>query len=148
MPDPLHPAVVHFPVVLLLLGCPLAVLAILMPRLAPLAAAVLFLGALGSLVAVQTGETEKRDEIAVPEGKGREVLSAHKHAGESARNAALAAAACSIGAAVARKCSRKRIFFGLAALAAAGSILAAWQVVSAGKTGGELVYHHGVGLRF
>ena len=32
IPDPLHPAVVHFPIVLLLLGAPLAVVAVFVRR--------------------------------------------------------------------------------------------------------------------
>lgn len=147
-PDPLHPAVVHFPIALLLLGAPLAVAAVFLPRLAVLTAAVLLLGAAGAAVAVATGEREKRDEIAVPEGEGREVLRRHESAGELARNSAVLVAVLSTGAAVGRRRSWPRAAVLLAVLAAAGAMFAAWQVAVAGHTGGESVYHHGVGLRF
>jgi len=148
LPDPLHPAVVHFPIVLLLLGAPLAVAAVFVPRFARLTALVLALGAAGAVVAVQTGEREKRDEIAVPEGEGRVVLRDHENHGESARNAALAAAALAISAAASRAFSLRRTAVLFAAAAALAALLAAWQVAAAGHTGGRLVYLYGVGLRF
>lgn len=148
VPDPLHPAVVHFPIVLLLLGAPLAVLAAFVPRFARLSALVLALGAAGALVAVQTGEREKHDEIAVPEGEGKTVLRAHEDHGESARNAALAAAALAIAGAVSRRFSLRRTAVLFTAAAALAALLAAWQVGAAGHTGGALVYLYGVGLRF
>lgn len=147
-PDPLHPAVVHFPIALLLLGAPLAVAAVFWPRLAVLTAVVFTLGAAGAVVAVSTGEREKRDEIAVPEGEGREVLRRHENSGEAARNSAVAVAVLSIGAATGRWRSRPRVAALLAVLAAVGAMFVAWQVAVTGHTGGELVYHHGVGLRF
>ena len=57
IPDPLHPAVVHFPIVLLLLGAPLAVVAVFVRRwnLPVLAAVVVALGAAGAVVATWTG---------------------------------------------------------------------------------------------
>ncbi|MFZ9933453.1 MAG: DUF2231 domain-containing protein [Chthoniobacterales bacterium] len=148
VPDPLHPAVVHFPVVLLLLGAPLAVLAVFLPRLAWPVAVVLLLGAAGAVAAVQTGQLEKRDEIAVPAGEGRAVLKDHEKMGETARNMALAAAVLASAAAVSRCCGTRGVALWLAGGTAAAALLAAWEVVQAGHTGGLLVYHHGVGLRF
>lgn len=148
MPDPLHPAVVHFPIVLLLLGAPLALAAVFIPRLAWLTCAVLLFGAAGAVVAVQTGEREKRDEIAVPEGEGRQVLRRHEKTGEAARNAALVAAVLSAASAACRLRPARRMATLLACAAAVGAMFTAWHVAKAGHTGGELVYHHGVGLRF
>lgn len=148
MPDPLHPAVVHFPVALLLLAAPLSVAAVFLPRLAWLVCAVLLFGAFGSVAAVWTGEREKRDEIAVPEGEGRSVLRRHEESGELARNAALLAATLAAGAAVSRRRGAVRAAVVLASATAAVASVAAWKVVESGHTGGLLVYHHGVGLRF
>lgn len=148
VPDPLHPAVVHFPVALLLLGAPLSVAAIFLPRLAWLVCAVLLVGAVGSVAAVWTGEREKRDEIAVPEGEGRSVLRRHEDSGELARNAALIASVLAAGAAVSRRHAAVRAAVFLACGTAAVASLAAWKVAESGHTGGLLVYHHGVGLRF
>lgn len=148
VPDPLHPAVVHFPVALLLLGAPLSVAAVFLPRLAWLVCAVLLLGAVGSMAAVWTGEREKRDEIAVPEGEGRSVLRRHQESGEFARNAAVVAAALAAGAAVSRRRAARRAAVFLACGTALVASIAAWKVAEAGHNGGLLVYHHGVGLRF
>lgn len=61
LPDPLHPAVVHFPVALLLLGAAVAVLAVFVRRwhLPLFAAIALSLGALGAVAATVTGEKEE-----------------------------------------------------------------------------------------
>lgn len=148
IPDPLHPAVVHFPVALLLLGAPLSVAAVFLPRLDWLVCVVLLLGAFGSVAAVWTGEREKRDEIAVPDSEGRSVLRRHEESGEFARNAALIAAVLAAGAVVSRRRSASRAAVLFACGTAAVASIAAWRVVESGHTGGLLVYHHGVGLRF
>lgn len=60
LPNPLHPALVHFPIVLLLLGAVVAVGAAILRRwnLPIVAALLLGMGAIGAAVAVQTGERE------------------------------------------------------------------------------------------
>ena len=60
IPDPLHPAVVHFPIVLIVLGTVAALVAVFrrgghLPRFAAL---LLVLGALGAWVALETGEDD------------------------------------------------------------------------------------------
>lgn len=81
-PNPLHPAVVHFPIALILLGTAVAVLSVLVRRWhLPLFAAILLsLGALGALVAVATGENdEEKVEHAVPSAES--VLEDHEEWG-------------------------------------------------------------------
>ena len=146
LPDPLHPAVVHFPVALLLLGAPLAVAAVFLRPLVPATALLLAVAAVGAVVAVQTGQHEKRNEIAVPEGAARQVLREHERSGERARNAALPAALLAGAGCISWR--RKRVGRLLLAAAAVCAVGAAWQVAVAGKTGGQLVYDYGVGLRF
>lgn len=146
-PDPLHPAVAHFPVVLLLFGAPLASAAVFLPRLGVLAAVVLSLGSAGAAVAVYTGQQEKRNEIAVPAGEGRAILRDHEKSGERARNAGAAAAVLALGASMVRwRGWPAAPWLGVAAAVLA--VVAAWQVMVSGQTGGWLVYQHGVGLRF
>lgn len=146
-PDPLHPAVVHFPIVFILVGAALAAAAVVWRRLALLAAICLALGAASSVVAVETGQKEKRDEIAVPEGEGRKVLQRHEADGEAARNIVTGAAVLAGLAAYARRrwpvAARM-----IAVVTAVVALLAAVRVVEVGHTGGELVYRYGVGLRF
>ncbi len=147
IPDPLHPAVVHFPLVLILLGALLACSAVVWNRFARLAAICLALGAAGSIAAVETGHNEKRDEIAVPEGEGKKVLQQHETDGEMVRNLALGAAVLAGVAAFFVK-RWPAIARAIAVATAMVALLAAARVVEAGRTGGELVYHYGVGLRF
>lgn len=147
IPDPLHPAVVHFPIVLVLLGAALACAAVVWKRLALLAAICLAMGAAGSIAAVETGHKERRDEIAVPEGEGRKVLQKHEKDGEATRNLALGAAVLAMSAFFAHR-RWPAVGRTIAVLTAVAALLAAARVAEAGRTGGELVYQFGVGLRF
>jgi uncharacterized membrane protein len=147
MPNPLHPAVVHFPIVFILVGSVLACAAAAWRRFALPAAICLVLGAAGAVAAVETGHKEKRDEIAVPEGEGKRVLKKHEKDGEATRNLALGAALLATLAAFA---GRRWPVVGraVAVLTAITALLAAARVAETGRTGGELVYQYGVGLRF
>ena len=60
LPNPLHPAVVHFPIVLLLLGALVAIAAVFVRKygVPMLAAALLVMGAVGAWGAVQSGESD------------------------------------------------------------------------------------------
>ena len=145
LPDPLHPAVVHFPIVLLLLGAPLAVVAVFFRRhhLPLLAAVVLLLGACGAVVATVTGgkDAEMAGELA---GNGESILEQHEEWGERARNFSLIAAVLAIAsAALARQPAVGRIVGSAAAVAA---IAAALSVAQAGHYGGQVVYKLGVGV--
>ncbi len=144
-PDPLHPAVVHFPIVLLLFGAPLAVAAVFWRKnfLPSLAALVLVLGATGALVAAFTGEqdAEMAGELSPA---GEETLEQHEEWGERARNFGVAAAllACASAAAFRWPTPAR----GLGAAAALAALAAAFAVAQAGHFGGQVVYKHGVGV--
>lgn len=142
LPDPLHPAVVHFPIVLAVLLPPLAVLAFaaVHRRWLPLRAwaAVLALQVLAAgsgWLAEETGEhEEERVERVVGEGP----LEEHEEAAERlvillALGIPLAAAGLLGG----RKGEAARVATLLLSLAAVGA------AVVAGHSGGELVYRHG-----
>ena len=144
-PNPLHPAVVHFPIAFLLLGAGVAVLAVFIRRWhLPLFVAVLLVcGAAGSMVATSTGE-EAAERIKVSEA-GEDVLDEHEDWGEMARNFAVMAAVLSIAAAFA---ANKRIAGRLLSGGTAGlALCAAFAVAQAGHYGGELVYRHGAGVK-
>ncbi len=145
IPDPLHPAIVHFPIVLLLLGAPLAVGAVFLRKwhLPVFAAVVLSLGGVGAIVATWTGENdaEVAGELA---GNGEQVLEEHEEWGERARNAGLAAAILAIiSVALSRKPPAARA---IAAASALLAMVAAIAVVQAGHYGGRAVYKFGVGV--
>ncbi len=145
LPDPLHPAIVHFPIVLLLLGAPLAILSIFLRKwhLPVLAAIVLSLGALGALAATWTGEkdAEMAGELA---GNGEQTLDEHEEWGERARNAGIVAALLAItSAALVRKPLAGRV---VGAVAAVAAVAAAFSVAQAGHYGGQVVYKYGAGV--
>lgn len=145
MPEPLHPATVHFPIALLLLGAAVAVLAVFVRRWhLPLFAAVLLsLGAIGAVAATVTGEEEEEKvEHAIPSAEP--VLEEHADWGERARNAGIVAAVFAVIAAVAS--GRPVAGRALSVLTACAALVAGYSVAQAGHFGGELVYRHGAGV--
>jgi uncharacterized membrane protein len=142
LPNPLHPAVVHFPIVLAVLVPAVAVLgalAIVRRRLPARswAAVVLLQGLLvgASWLAVETGEhEEERVEDVVRESR----IEAHEQAAE--RFLSLAAAAWVVSAAGLLG-GRLGGLGRAATVAATAGVLAAG--VAVGHSGGELVYRYG-----
>lgn len=142
-PEPLHPAIVHFPIALLLVGTPLSLLAVISRRWAIPSALILVLGAAGAFLAVETGE---REEHRLPKTTGElhELFEKHEHAGKSARNFAFVAATLAVlSVAVARWRMLARI---LTAATAIVALMTSWHVAQAGHYGGALVYDHGLGV--
>ncbi len=140
LPDPLHPAVIHFPIAL-------AVVAFLVELIArhPKArhlegAAVLLvvLAALGAVAATVTGNLAE-EEAVIPAAAG-ELLEEHEELGERAMWLLLATAAARLGLAW-RKLFRGWLPWAYLLLAAA----AAGAVGYNGHLGGQLVFRHGVG---
>ncbi len=145
LPSPLHPAVVHFPIALLMIGAPVAVLAVFLRRwhLPWLVAILLVLGASGAMVAVATGEQEGEMVEGGSQAVER-VLEEHEEFGEMTRNLAVVAAVLAVAAAA---LSRVRIAGrGLSVLAAVAAAAAAYCVAQTGHYGGQLVYRHGAGV--
>ncbi len=144
IPSPLHAAVVHFPIVLVLLGTLTALGAVITRRWnLPLFAAVLLtLGALGAVVAVATGE--KEGELVSTAGVIEQLLDRHESWAENTRNFAIAAAVLAMAAAAATRWSRASRALGAATAAVA--LIAGWCVFQTGHYGGQLVYRHGAGV--
>ena len=145
IPNPLHPALVHFPIVLILLGTVVAVAAVMIRRwhLPWLAAVLLGMGALGAVAATWSGEEDAEGD------KGRsaqagQVLEEHEEWGERARNLALLAAAAAVTAAMLRRFPKAST--GVAVLTALAAVGASFCVAEAGHYGGKLVYEHGIGV--
>ncbi|HEX6134662.1 MAG TPA: DUF2231 domain-containing protein [Longimicrobiales bacterium] len=142
LPDPLHPMVVHFPIVLVVLLPFFAVGALLMIRrgsaprriwaLPLLVAAALVASA---FVALRTGEAEEdRVERIVSE----DALHAHEEAAE--RFVVLAGVLLLVATAGLAGGALGTAARGLTAAGALGLVIAGVQV---GRAGGELVYEHG-----
>ena len=84
LPDPLHPAVIHFPIALALVALLVELLA-RVPRwraLEPAAALLIALAALGAIAAVVTGDLA-HDEAVVPAG-AHDLVEQHEELGEIA----------------------------------------------------------------
>ncbi|MBU6399491.1 MAG: hypothetical protein KGS61_04170 [Verrucomicrobia bacterium] len=145
MPDPLHPALVHFPIVLILLGAAAAIVAACwrggqVPRFAAL---LLALGALGAWAAVETGESSGGLlERGSPEMEG--LVDAHETWAKRTFALAGVAAVASVAAALAGRCPR--LARGVAVMAAIASAAAAYAVYETGQRGGALVYRHAAGV--
>jgi uncharacterized membrane protein len=147
IPEPLHAAVVHFPIVFAMLLPLVAAVALVAIHRAGsitqwwgITLAVMLGLAASSFVAVRTGEAE---EDRVERAVGEQPLHAHEEAGE--RFLVLTGALLVIGAAGLLPKRAGAAFRLIGAAAAAGVMVAGWQV---GHTGGELVYRHGAAAAY
>jgi hypothetical protein len=142
IPDPLHAAVIHFPIALAMLLPLVAAVALVAIRRGGsvrqwwgITLAVVLALAVSSFVAVRTGEAE---EDRVERAVGEQPLHTHEEAGE--RFLVLTGALLALGAAGLLPKRVGGAFRLLGSVATVGVLVAGWQV---GHTGGELVYRHG-----
>ncbi len=93
VPDPLHPAVVHFPIVLIFLGTLISILTIFTRRgaLPQFAAVILILAAGSAQFAVYTGG-EQADDVIQRMPSARPLIHDHAEWGERMRTASVVAA--------------------------------------------------------
>ena len=146
IPSPLHPAIVHFPIVLILLGTAVAVVAVFLRRwhLPWLAAALLAGGALGAAAATWTGGDDE-EMVGKLSPQADQILEEHEEWGERTRNLAIAAGLISLAsAASATRIPKSSRGLGIAAALVASA--AAYAVAETGHYGGQLVYKNGVGV--
>jgi uncharacterized membrane protein len=145
LPDPLHPAIVHFPIVVILLGTVAAVGAVFWRKhqLPIVAGILLTLGAIGAWVSVETGESDGGlVENASPQAES--LLNAHEDwAKRTLTAAAIAAAVAAVSIALFRF---PRVARATGAIAAAIAVVASYAVYETGHRGGLLVYKHGAGI--
>jgi uncharacterized membrane protein len=146
IPDPLHPAIVHFPIVLILLGTLLSLLTIFTRRgaLPQFAAVILILAAGAAQLAVNTGGDQADDVIRrMPEAKPLVLI--HAEWGERMRTVAVIAAISAVVAlAFYRARKFRRVLAFITTMIAVGACYCAFE---AAKHGGAMVYHHGVGIQ-
>jgi uncharacterized membrane protein len=145
IPDPLHPAVVHFPIVLILLGTFVAGVAVFLRQghLPALAATLLVLGALGAWGALASGESDGGLVENTSAGAAA-LLEAHENWAKRTLTAAAIAAVVAVGSALLFRFPRAARGVAVAAALAAG--VASWTVYETGHRGGALVYQHGAGV--
>jgi uncharacterized membrane protein len=142
IPDPLHAAVVHFPVVFAMLLPLVAVAALVAIRRDGsvrqwwgITLIVMFALAVSSYAAIRTGEAE---EDRVERVVGEQPLHVHEEAAE--RFLVLTGALLALGGLGLLPARAGATFRLLGTVATVGVMAAGWQV---GHTGGELVYRHG-----
>lgn len=145
IPSPLHPAIVHFPIVLILIGTLVAVAAAFTRRwqLPWIAAGLLLAGAAGAVAATWTGD-EEQEMAGELSSQAEKILEEHEEWGEATRNSAIAAALLACTAlAVGRFPLLSR---GLAVTTVLAAVASSYCVVQTGHYGGQLVYKHGTGI--
>ena len=146
IPDPLHPAIVHFPIVLIFIGTVAAVAAIFIRRwhLSLLAAILLAGGAVGAFAATWSGDREEEIAGKLPP-QTKQILDNHEEWGERTRNIAFAAALLAVAATAATHFPKtaKALSFATALVAAASM----YATAVTGHYGGLLVYKSGVGVK-
>lgn len=145
IPDPLHPALVHFPIVLILAGTGVAVVAVFLRRwhLPLLAAGLLLTGAAGAAAAAWSGE-EEEESTGKLSARAEQILEEHEEWGDRTRNLAIVAGLLATGAVAAGRLPK--VARGLGIAAAVAGLAASYAVAEAGHYGGLLVYQHGVGV--
>ncbi|MGE3842216.1 MAG: DUF2231 domain-containing protein [Vicinamibacterales bacterium] len=145
MPE-LHPIVVHFTIVLLIVGVVFRLLS-LGSRLAfagPAAATLIIVAALTSIPSVQSGIAAHGPVERAP--GARPAVEEHEEWGVRTRNILLVLGAIELAALVLRRSPKARMIHVASAIV---GLVAAFAVYETGKHGGELVYNYagGVGLR-
>lgn len=145
IPSPLHPAIVHFPIVLVLVGTAVALGALFTARghLRWFSAVLLTLGALGVLIAVNTGREDS--EVLDHTVAINALLDGHESWAERTAWLSVFAAVFAIATIVA---TRWRVLAArvLAVLCAVTALGASFGVYQTGRRGGELVYRHAAGV--
>lgn len=140
LPDPLHPALVHFPIALTFVAFLFEALSRTRRwrSLADAAVFLIVLAALGSVVAFVTGKLAHQEAVVPP--AGRQLLEQHESLGVWVMVGLLLLAGARLGLARAGRQHGWPAWLYLGALALAAALVA-YQA----HLGGLLVYDHGVG---
>lgn len=145
-PAALHPQVVHFTIVLVIIGVAFRLLSLIgKPAFAsPAATTLLVLAALCAVVSVQTGTAAHGPVERVP--GSRPAVVAHEESGEFAQTVLLVLGVVELAALALRRSPKVKLVHGVAAVVGLAAVFAVYE---AGEHGGELVYSYagGVGIR-
>lgn len=145
-----HPQIVHFVIAFLMLGVLARVISLLpsaerLRFIGPMATALLVLGTLAAIAAVQSGKNAHGPVERVP--GAREAVMDHEEWGERTRNAFLVIAVLELGALA--LFTRRRLAKALLVLSALAGLGGLFVLYETSQHGGELVYDYagGVGIR-
>jgi uncharacterized membrane protein len=145
-PAALHPQVVHFAIVLVIVGVAFRLVSLVgKPAFAsPAATTLLLLAALSAVVSVRTGTAAHGPVERVP--GSRPAVMAHEEAGDRAQMVLLVLGLVELVGFAMRKSPRVRMVHAVAAVVGLAGVFAVYE---AGEHGGELVYSYagGVGIR-
>ncbi len=145
-PAAMHPQVVHFTIVLAIVGVAFRLVSLLgKPAFAsPAATTLLVLAALSAVVSVQTGTAAHGPVERVP--GSRPAVVAHEEAGELAQTVLLVLGVVELAALALRRSPKVQLVHGLAAVVGLAAVFAVYE---AGEHGGALVYSYagGIGIR-
>ena len=146
LPNPLHPAIVHLPIVLTFLGTLFALLSVITRRLwLPLyTAIILVLAALGAQFSFATGEAQDPLFQSLSTEQ-KQLVEEHANWGENGRTAVVVAAVLSLIALGLHRLGNSRRV--LAVLTLLAGLVACFFVVRAAQLGAHLVYQHGIGVQ-
>jgi uncharacterized membrane protein len=146
LPTPLHPAIVHLPIVLTFLGTLFALISIITRRLwLPLyTAIILVLAALGAQFAVATGDAQD-PLFSTLSTEQKQLVEDHSNWGEDGRTALIVAAVLSLIALGLHRFGASRRIAAL--LTTVAALVACFFVLRAAQLGGHLVYQHGIGVQ-
>ena len=146
LPNPLHPAIVHLPIVLTFLGTLFALISIITRRLLlPLyTAIILVLAALGAQFAVATGDAQD-PLFSTLSTEQKQLVEEHSNWGEDGRTALIVAAVLSLIALGLHRFGASRRIAAL--LTTVAALVACFFVLRAAQLGGHLVYQHGIGVQ-
>lgn len=145
IPSPLHPALVHFPIVLILLGTVVAMAAVFYRcwHLPWIAAGLLVAGSLGAVAATWSGGSDA-EIVGEVSPRADQILEQHEEWGERTRNFALVAAALAVATASTSRFRKTTFSLGIAT--ALMALVSSYAVAETGHYGGQLVYKHAVGI--
>jgi uncharacterized membrane protein len=142
----MHPQIVHFAIVLTIIGAAFRVISLLgKPAFAsPAASALLILAALAGYASTQSGTAAHGPVERVP--GARTAVQEHEEWGERARNALFVLGAIELVGLAMRKTKYATMVNGVAAI---GALICVGAVYEAGEHGGKLVYSYagGIGIR-
>jgi uncharacterized membrane protein len=145
LPNPLHPAIVHLPIVLTFLGTLFALVSIITRRLwLPLyTAIILVLAAGGAKFATVTGKSQD-SLFAALTSEQKQLVGEHATWGDNALISLIVAAVLSLIALGLHRFGNSRRF--LAILTALAGLVSCFLVVRTAQLGGHLVFQHGIGV--